>query len=129
MNREIKFRAWHIPTKKMFNVFSWCQDCVFEDSLDGAGTSPTLPAETKDCVLLQYTGLKDKNGVEIYDGDILAGVNGSINGNDWLWGNYEIKYQNGNHNVPIWGIYENQNSTHWFEIIGNIYENPELLKP
>ena len=77
--------------------------------------------------LMQFTGKLDKNGVKIYDGDILAGVNGSINGTDWKWGNYEIKYEDGNHNVPLdWGGYENHNSTHWFEVIGNIYENPEL---
>lgn len=77
----------------------------------------------------QFTGLFDKQGVEIYEGDILAGVNGSVNGRDWKWGNYEVKYKNGNHNAPIdWGNFENFDSTHWFEVVGNIYENPELLE-
>lgn len=69
MKREIKFRAFHIPTKRTFDVFSWCNDCVFEDSEDGVGTSPTLPAEMKDCILMQFIGLKDINGKEIYEGD------------------------------------------------------------
>ena len=123
MQREIKFRAYHIPTKKMFNVFSWCKDCFFEDSLDGVGTSPTLPAEAKDCILMQFTGLKDKKGVEIYEGDV------------YIMGDNNIKY------LVVWhdsGFIGNQigNSSyagleHWkdcISIIGNIHENPELIK-
>lgn len=75
---------------------------------------------------IQYTESNDKNNVEIYDGDILAGINGTINGIGWKFGNYIVKYKNGNHNVPEWGNSENFNGTHWFEVIGNIYENPEL---
>jgi len=77
---------------------------------------------------IQFTENKDKNATEIYDGDILAGVNGSINGIDWKFGNYLVKYEKGNHNVPEWGTSENFNKTHWFEVIGNIYENPELIE-
>ena len=72
--RDIKFRAWHKDKK------CWLQDVeVFEDgSWDGA-----LPNECTqiggmvtgytepECVLMQYTGLKDKNGKEIYEGDIV----------------------------------------------------------
>lgn len=77
----------------------------------------------------QYTGLKDKNGKEIYEGDVLGGCNGSVNGQGWGWENYTVKYRdNGQHNVPIdWGSEKNWDNTHWFEVIGNIHENPELL--
>lgn len=69
MKREIEFRAFHIPTQRTFDVFSWCKDCVFEDSEDGVGTSPTLPAEMKDCILMQFIGLYDINGKKIFEGD------------------------------------------------------------
>jgi len=130
MKREIKFRAWHIPTKKMFDVYSWCKDCVFEDSNDGVGTSPTLPAETKDCELMQFTGLKTKTGVDIYDGDIVK-----------YYQPYAKRYDT---HIVLWdekfagfGLFENNNEwckeSDWLkiqdiEVLGNIYENPELLK-
>ena len=63
---------------------------------------------------MQFTGLKDTNGKEIYEGDILGDV----------WGNK---------GVVVWdkGIarFNKVGGCEWAEIIGNIYENPELVKP
>jgi len=118
--REIKFRAWHIPTKKMFDVFSWCKDCVFEDSMDGVGTSPTLPAEAKDCVLMQYTGIKDCNGKEIYEGDIVIPFSLENYNNKstivYEFNQFRIK---GEYLYWNWDLRQ-------IEVIGNIYENPEM---
>ena len=77
-----------------------------------------------DLVLMQSSGMTDKNGKEIFDGDILRSKNGTLNGvvkynsefgiwtNDLLWYN---NFEN------LWSIADSR------EIIGNIYENPELI--
>lgn len=69
-----------------------------------------------DAVLMQYTGLEDKNGKEIYEGDILY-VPG--------FGNHELKYEDGLYVCEVRGV--NQAMAEQCEVIGNIYENPELL--
>jgi uncharacterized phage protein (TIGR01671 family) len=86
--------------------------------------------DVKPETISQCTGLKDKNGKLIFEGDILAGVNGSINGYPWKWGPVEVKWNDEDAKFQMWtgGTFEKQDSTHWFEVIGNIYENKDLLK-
>jgi uncharacterized phage protein (TIGR01671 family) len=82
--------------------------------------------------LMQYTGLKDKNGKEIFEGDIISVCNGSINCVEWMDDPREVKYTvNKGYNLPLFCWDENGesnfDSTHWCEVIGNIYENPVLI--
>lgn len=140
MNDRFKFRAWHKPTKKMFEVHCFTDEQVFENTLDGVGTSPTNPANMNDCVLMQCTGLKDSNGLLIYEGDVViekrfqteTAVIKFGNGSGfqcfypgWL-GKYskETKYNPGFRK----DLYYWLNKTEGLKVIGNIHENPELLE-
>ncbi len=105
--REIKFRAWHKKYKLMIYIPTMNE---FSDGI-------IYPScyDIRDCILMQYTGLKDKNGKEIYEGDILDNEE-------------KVKYINGGFDpfcVAGWEC-----TTEWEKIIviGNIYENSELLK-
>lgn len=109
--REIKFRAWDKKNKEWFyfglnEVYGMGQD------------SPNGYAEINFDEIMQYTGLKDKNNKEIYEGDILKF--NTKGGNEMI---YEVKWR-GKGFKPTRMSEDNQEE---IEIIGNIYENTELL--
>jgi uncharacterized phage protein (TIGR01671 family) len=139
MDREIKFRAWD---GRKIN----CQPIV-SDGTDGGETSRVMLNEAIDCfdyILMQYTGLKDKNGKEIYEGDILR----IPAENEWEETNYscfEVFFHGGDANSD-YNIGYSMNRVHnhgsvfggyipsfkpktilKMIIIGNIHSNPELL--
>lgn len=126
MNREIKFRAWHKDLKKMFKIGQITLEkgtWNFEpNDRDFIGMSiPFQPS----FVLMQYTGLHDKNGKEIYEGDIVGDseIKWTVKWNKHRMGFclYPTTKQLYDE-MPI--NVENKLS---FKIIGNIYDNPELL--
>ena len=86
------------------------------------GDSYTDTRDTHDCVLLEYTGLKDKNGKEIYEGDVMQnedGVGRSVA--EWDHCGFNRRW------IPIGVTSPLSLNTEQWEVIGNIYENPELL--
>ena len=111
--REIKFRAWNTRRKEM----ELCQDLYwFEEHYVHENSD-------NDYIILQYTGLKDKNGKEIYEGDIMTrscdcdyGCNMHPAVVDFQCGGFYLNDEDlyGNH-------YKNS-------VIGNIYENKEYLE-
>mgnify|MGYP002798925987 FL=1 len=131
--REYNFRVWDTENKEMLKV----QELDFEDTFYGGRLSIRTDQyndyfDIEDMILMQYTGLKDKNGKEIYEGDIIF-----IKGETKLLDiKGKVEYSNTfaqfiitntgsivNETEPL-GDYEEEN----IEVIGNIYDNPELLE-
>jgi len=111
MKREIKFRAW--DGEKIYDE-SMCE------YMGGYGIM--FEQFQTPHALMQYTGLKDKNGVEIYEGDICKGFYAASNAGEYqnqiIWDEHEAGFTFAN--SPLW-TWES------LEVIGNIHENPELL--
>lgn len=76
-------------------------------------------------ILMQYTGLKDKNGKEIYEGDVVRTHN-DMASEQVYWNNEYAQFSKGR---VIDGVFSNiHEDISYCEVIGNIYENPDLLK-
>ncbi len=83
MNREIKFRAWDEVSEKMLN---------WNDFLDTNMKNTFIAPESTGLILMQYTGLHDKNGKEIYEGDLVQQFNIKENGIiEYKYGQFGIK--------------------------------------
>lgn len=118
--REIKFRVWDKVRKKMLDV-----DFISESLFKPSGYEVEF-VESDDFVIMQYIGLKDKNGKEVYEGDFVRCSRGCPHEVIWLkeYGGLMLG------GMPAWylsGLSEGYAWTDDEEIIGNIYENPELL--
>ncbi|MGX2946352.1 YopX family protein [Enterococcus alishanensis] len=136
--REIKFRAWDKEKKKFIRlsalhleesglevglVYDLSEHYLSTAFSVGGGRSLNL----NDGILMQYTGLKDKNDQEVYEGDIVRCTRGCPHEIIWIE-EYGGMFFGG---MPTWylsGLTEGYAWTGEEEIIGNIYENPELLE-
>lgn len=125
--REIKFRAWVKEKKAIFEVISI--DYVTKKVtylLERVGHLLNIRHDKfNDIGLMQYTGLKDKNNKEIYEGDILFESFGERN--------HKVVFENGSFRAEFKGDFEEYSFdlidvvAQGYEVVGNIYENPELI--
>lgn len=152
--REIKFRIWNTTYCKMSETFTLEQFAYDQDGEMGdcqLNLNDGVGENRKENILMQFTGLHDKNGREIYEGDIVRcwkayshlGENGEMvegfataiirnSGWSFYWEEINSDDKRG------WFFYGPEGDcfspeTHnleyeWSEVIGNIYENPEALK-
>lgn len=120
-----KFRAWLKKEQKMDNDvdhISW-----LEDELYCIGDGITYMVSAEDLELMQSTGLKDKNGKEVFVGDIIKCTRGCLH-EVYIEKEYGGTYFGGMPAVYLKDLREGYAWTEHEEIIGNIYENPELLE-
>ena len=129
--REIKFRVWDTENKEMLRV----QELDFEDTFYGGRLSIRTEQyndyfDIEDMILMQYTGLHDKNGKEIWEGDIVncqtkygkaKAIIKFIDGKFVAYWDSKITHPKNGHHIACYDINKR------FEVIGNIYDNKELL--
>ena len=151
MKRQLKYRAWHGPSKNMFNWSDFAingrNNCIIHDK-EGVFTIDKVDDNSVE--LMQFTGGHDKNGVEIYEGDIKRWqFNDSDRYSVCYWSKIDYGFRwrlikhnetqaNYNHDIKfdteedfydyVIGCNQRENGfDSWSTIVGNIYSNPELL--
>ena len=124
-----KFRAWHNELGRMMlvNTMFFFANELEELELNDSIMNDNIPVYPDEIELMQSTGLHDKNGKEVFVGDIIKCTRGCPH-EVYLEKEYGGKYIGGMPAVYLKGIREGYAWTGAEEIIGNIYEKPELLE-
>jgi uncharacterized phage protein (TIGR01671 family) len=120
--RDIKFRAWHIRNEKMYKVIA----LDFRGTVSVKDGDYNMVTAQDNVILEQYTGLKDKNGVEIYVGDLLEGLRQSKSKVVSVAGGFILKHADGSFDHVYESLSDEQNKAYVnqsCEVIGNIHES------
>ena len=136
MNDRFRFRVWFTPDYQEPEMIYDAEQtydfgCQSKGSYHHDNFGEIL--EDKDCIVMQCTGLKDKNGKLIYEGDILGGTYGN------LYVHYCDSCKQFELKANDYGCMACEGDVHWYEVVesedenelevvGNIYENRELLE-
>ena len=117
--REIKFRAWSKTLQRLVPIWS---------AIETRGDNVLRPINS-DFVIEQYTGIKDKNGVDIYEGDYIRTKSNIYNVEWFNTAFWAIPDSGHGSSQPISRLYEYEDGTAYrIEVIGNIHENADLLE-
>ncbi len=143
MNRVIKFRAWD----KQYKIMSPVTLIMFDTNEIDYASNNNEPKSMDHLEIMQFTGLHDKNGVEIYEGDLIKIHAGHENNKRIV---FEVVYDTAAFQLEpkkinviagktpfvnyacqlaenIEDFYDREQLPEYLEVIGNIYQNPELL--
>lgn len=139
MSREIKLRVWNKTEKRFLLDGEFVIDAqggLYYLGLNGGFRTISQDSYTYDVVIQQFTGVLDKSGAEIYEGDILNGHYFGFNGNET-----DNLFSGGRVISSQWATFGIGTDVGWFEfcetshfeepcleVIGNIFQNPESLK-
>ncbi|MFT8911349.1 YopX family protein [Leuconostoc pseudomesenteroides] len=125
--REIKFRAWDKQSRIWLDDDEYVikPDSGLVSEIDYAEGYVVIAADNHDAILEEFTGLKDKNGVEIYEGDIICQQMRFVETNGVIfWQEDKARFA-----VNLDGFITTitKPQEHSYEVIGNIHENADLL--
>lgn len=142
MNREIKFRAWDSVNRKLYldelESIAFAKSGIPANATISGFSRPLMAiGDDPQLVLMQYTGLEDKNGNEIWEGDVVnwkcdwkcdyleeAGGNAVVY---WAKDSWEVAVDKTG-GTGFYGLEGKEFIWDEVEVIGNVMENPELLK-